>query len=145
MRHYIMEDYDIHRFNDLFGVSPGNEDEHYHGVIQPAHYSASNRLIFTLANIIKYVFRYSFKNGKEDLEKALWYTRFQIIDHDIFISPVWLKNRISIEEYNSSNTRFNDLQIKVNTKVDLYNRSCNLHTLREVEDLLVNAIENYDA
>lgn len=29
---------------------------------------------FLVGNIIKYISRYRFKNGKEDLEKARWYT-----------------------------------------------------------------------
>lgn len=145
MKEYVREQYDISRFNDLFEGAPGNEDSHYSGFIQPSHYAASNRLIFTLANIIKYVFRYSFKNGKEDLKKALWYTKFQIRDHDIFISPTWVKERIKVEEYNKVNDWFTSLQVEINKKIDLYNRSCNMHLLTEIEEILEEAIENYDA
>lgn len=44
---------------------------HYlHFAIQPREYSMANRLNPDQANIIKYVTRYPFKNGIEDLEKA---------------------------------------------------------------------------
>lgn len=35
-------------------------------------------LNFNLGNAFKYIWRFEHKNGKEDLEKALWYLRDQI-------------------------------------------------------------------
>lgn len=49
--------------------------------INPQHYKSqpheciefTRHLCFVLGNAFKYVFRYRFKNGLEDLEKARWY------------------------------------------------------------------------
>ena len=58
-------------------------------VNHPSHYNQSNievidimealpseynhKTLISLANVIKYIFRAPFKNGKEDLKKAQWY------------------------------------------------------------------------
>ena len=42
-------------------------------VIQPTEFIHKNNLSFIQGNIIKYVMRYKFKNGLEDLEKAKHY------------------------------------------------------------------------
>jgi len=49
--------------------------EHYvaAGGIEPFDFINSNGLGYAVGNIIKYVFRYSRKNGVVDLEKARWY------------------------------------------------------------------------
>jgi len=39
--------------------------------IQPLEFLARNRIPFTEGNIIKYVCRHRFKNGAEDLKKAM--------------------------------------------------------------------------
>ena len=41
--------------------------------IQPIDYIEANNLSFCEGNIIKYVTRWRYKNGLEDLEKAKWY------------------------------------------------------------------------
>lgn len=46
-------------------------DHYKRFAIQPAEYAFHNHLEFLPANIIKYVTRYPFKNGLQDLEKAL--------------------------------------------------------------------------
>lgn len=38
--------------------------------IQPIEYITKNKLSFSQGNVIKYVTRYNFKNGLEDLKKA---------------------------------------------------------------------------
>ena len=53
--------------------SPGNEDNHYEGEIQPIEFIEGRNLFFTEGNVIKYLSRYKKKAGKLDLEKALWY------------------------------------------------------------------------
>jgi hypothetical protein len=58
---------------DFKANAPGNKDSHYVGDIQPIDFIVANRLDAVTANICKYVTRYKSKNGKEDLEKALWY------------------------------------------------------------------------
>lgn len=63
--------------------------EHSDNVNHPSHYNQSNievidimealpseynhKTLISLANVIKYIFRAPFKNGKEDLKKAQWY------------------------------------------------------------------------
>jgi hypothetical protein len=41
--------------------------------IQPIEYINANNLGYHEGNIVKYITRYQYKNGIEDLEKALWY------------------------------------------------------------------------
>lgn len=41
--------------------------------IQPSYFIHVNKLPFIVGNIIKYVIRYKFKNGLEDLKKARHY------------------------------------------------------------------------
>lgn len=41
--------------------------------IQPIEYILANNLGYAEGNVVKYVTRYSLKNGKEDLEKARHY------------------------------------------------------------------------
>ena len=50
-----------------------NHPEHYHIGIETTDYIISWKMDFTVGNIIKYVTRYPYKNGVEDLKKALWY------------------------------------------------------------------------
>lgn len=53
--------------------------------INPNHYKSraheciefTRHMPFTLGNAFKYVFRYTEKNGVEDLDKALWYIAYQ--------------------------------------------------------------------
>ena len=42
-------------------------------VIQPLEYIEKNNIPNLEGNVIKYVTRHSFKNGKEDIEKAIHY------------------------------------------------------------------------
>lgn len=54
--------------------------------INPNHYKTRKHecieftrlLNFNLGNAFKYIWRFEHKNGKEDLEKAVWYLRDQI-------------------------------------------------------------------
>lgn len=55
---------------------------HYGGAaIQPIDFVLANDLNFCQANVIKYVFRYRDKNGKEDLLKARHYIDL-LIEHE---------------------------------------------------------------
>jgi hypothetical protein len=48
--------------------------EHYkQGSIEPIDYIIANNLNFIEGNIIKYISRYKYKNGLEDLKKAQFY------------------------------------------------------------------------
>ena len=55
---------------------------HYESLpIQPTDYIHHNGLGFIAGNIVKYVTRYKFKNGLEDLRKAQHYLN-QLIDYE---------------------------------------------------------------
>ena len=54
-------------------TSPGNNDAHYRGKIEPIDYIEDQRLGPHEANIIKYVSRWQRKGGVQDLYKAAWY------------------------------------------------------------------------
>ena len=53
--------------------SPGNEDRHYDGRIQPIDLIEQQELGFHEANIVKYTCRWKKKGGIQDLEKAAFY------------------------------------------------------------------------
>lgn len=56
--------------------------EHYKKFkIQPAKFINANSLLFAEGNVIKYVCRHKYKNGKDDLEKAKHYIDM-IIERD---------------------------------------------------------------
>lgn len=48
--------------------------------IQPIEYTLKNELGFCEGNIIKYVSRHSYKNGAEDLKKAIHYLQI-LLEH----------------------------------------------------------------
>lgn len=61
--------------------------------INPNHYKTRKHecieftrlLNFNLGNAFKYIWRFEHKNGKEDLEKALWYLRDQIENRPVML------------------------------------------------------------
>jgi len=56
--------------------------KHYRSMkIQPAEFINENKLLFAEGNAIKYICRHKFKNGKEDLKKAIHYIDM-IIERD---------------------------------------------------------------
>lgn len=55
-------------------------------VIQPIDYIWANNLNFLEGNVVKYVTRHKAKNGKEDLEKALYYLQM-LIDREYGVNP----------------------------------------------------------
>ena len=51
-----------------------NHPEHYNkGIIEPIDVIEDWKLGFHLGNVVKYISRYNYKNGLEDLEKAQGY------------------------------------------------------------------------
>ena len=50
-----------------------NPSYYKNGTIETYDFIESNDMNFAQGNIIKYVTRYKYKNGLEDLEKAEWY------------------------------------------------------------------------
>ena len=55
--------------------------------IQPSKFVIENELLFPEGNIIKYVCRHRYKNGKEDLEKAIHFIEM-IIERDYKLIPM---------------------------------------------------------
>lgn len=57
--------------------------KHYKGLaIQPVEYVMANKLGFCEGNVIKYVTRHQYKNGKEDLKKAIHFLEFLIKEYE---------------------------------------------------------------
>tara|TARA_A100001515_G_scaffold46767_1_gene36837 strand:- start:1205 stop:1453 length:249 start_codon:yes stop_codon:yes gene_type:complete len=54
----------------------GNHYQHYH--IQPYEFISKNELTFFQGNVIKYVMRYPYKGGIQDLEKIIHYCELEI-------------------------------------------------------------------
>ena len=62
--------------------------KHYQNFsIQPSKFVIENELLFPEGNVIKYVCRHRFKNGKEDLEKAVHFIEM-IIERDYPTIPM---------------------------------------------------------
>jgi len=55
--------------------------------IQPSKFVIENELLFPEGNVIKYICRHSYKNGKEDLEKAIHFIEM-IIERDYKLIPM---------------------------------------------------------
>lgn len=53
--------------------SPGNEDNHYFGQIEPIDFIEDQQLGYHEGSIIKYVSRWRYKGGIQDLFKAGWF------------------------------------------------------------------------
>lgn len=53
--------------------SPGNEDSHYFGEIEPLDFVEAQGLGHHEGNIIKYITRWKYKGGILDLMKAAWF------------------------------------------------------------------------
>ncbi len=59
---------------------PVNPAHYQQGGIQPVEYIRANNLDYCEGNVIKYITRYKFKNGLEDLKKARRYLDWLIED-----------------------------------------------------------------
>lgn len=55
-----------------------NHPQHYNVGIETTDYISSWGMSFTEGNIIKYVSRYKYKRGLQDLYKAQWYLSYLI-------------------------------------------------------------------
>ena len=56
--------------------------------IQPSKFINDNKLLFAEGNAIKYICRHKYKNGKEDLKKAIHYIEM-IIERDYEEEKDW--------------------------------------------------------
>ena len=65
-------------FDEVFPQDRQVGGSHYkHFTIQPFEFISKNDLTFFQGNVIKYVCRYRFKNGVEDLEKIIHYCELE--------------------------------------------------------------------
>lgn len=56
-----------------------NNPAHYtQGTIQPIDYIIANKLDFCEGNVVKYITRWKYKNGLEDLNKVKFYVEYLI-------------------------------------------------------------------
>jgi len=53
--------------------TPENPSHYKQGSIQPWDYIVANNMCYLSGNVVKYVTRYRYKNGLEDLKKARAY------------------------------------------------------------------------
>lgn len=131
--------------------------------INPQHYKNGTRGIETIdtiiellseegffnycvGNIIKYVSRYEYKNGLEDLRKAKWYS--EIIIKKLFEDVDELKSYIYEKEEHVMNV-LNKEQLKGYLKGSIISK-CNMDIIEEVKineilcylNLLIEEIEN---
>ena len=68
----------IGMFDEVFPQDRQVGGSHYkHFTIQPFEFISKNDLTFFQGNVIKYVCRYRFKNGVEDLEKIIHYCELE--------------------------------------------------------------------
>ena len=54
-------------------------DHYKRSEIQPIQYIQANNLPFEEGNILKYITRHRYKNGKEDILKAIQYLEFILV------------------------------------------------------------------
>jgi hypothetical protein len=135
----------LSKFDNLLVNTPGNSDNHYFGDIQPIHFCSSNRMTLTIANIVKYTFRYKNKGGLEDLNKVLFYTNYEIMDNDTFIPPPRTSKRIKPEYFIEAHEKnLNKDQISIFNLVCSYNSTGNSKFLYEILKHAQNLIKNYN-
>jgi len=70
---------DKNMFDEAFPQDRQIGGSHYqHYLIQPYEFISKNELTFFQGNVVKYVLRYPYKNGIEDLEKIKHYCDLEI-------------------------------------------------------------------
>jgi hypothetical protein len=122
---------------------------HYESDIEPIDLIEQLGLTFHEGNVVKYVTRHSLKNGREDLEKALWYVK-RMIDNwrgpdniGTFTDPLALET--ALEAYLTANR-----MPTCSTEAFIIDMICNntdrygFVGLHEAADTLMNLIKNYE-
>ena len=70
---------DKNMFDETFPQDTQIGGSHYqHYLIQPYEFISKNELTFFQGNVVKYVLRYPYKNGIEDLQKIKHYCDLEI-------------------------------------------------------------------
>ena len=73
--------------------------KHYQNFsIQPSKFVIENELLFPEGSAIKYICRHRYKNGKEDLEKAVHFIEM-IIERDYPTKPDKITQKVWIKGY----------------------------------------------
>ncbi len=65
-----------------------NPDHYKRGGIETFDYIQAKSMSYAQGNVIKYVSRYQYKNGLEDLQKAMWYLHKLIIEEEAKLAPI---------------------------------------------------------
>ncbi len=84
--------------------------------IQPSKFVIENELLFPEGNVIKYICRHRYKNGKEDLEKAVHFIEM-IIERDYKLTPMTEE-----EEYRNAGITKEEAERKPETWIEGYNK-----------------------
>ena len=84
--------------------------------IQPSKFVIENELLFPEGSVIKYICRHRFKNGKEDLEKAVHFIEM-IIERDYSKIPMTEE-----EEYRNAGITKEEAERKPETWIEGYNK-----------------------
>ena len=67
-------------FDEVFPQDKQIGGSHYKNFrIQPYEFISKNNLSFFQGNVVKYVVRYPYKNGVEDLQKIIHYCELEIL------------------------------------------------------------------
>jgi hypothetical protein len=120
---------------DFTENAPGNSGGHYSGKVQPIHYLISNLPDALIANVIKYVSRYKKKNGKEDLQKALWYLNIVVMKFD----GTFANSYCSMRDFLAQNTELDEDQRQILLYIDEYVDECGYgHSAERGLNLLSN-------
>lgn len=62
--------------------------DHYKKAMQPWNIISAWKLDYWRGNVIKYVLRAPYKNGREDIEKAIHYLEYVLENYDEVINDV---------------------------------------------------------
>ena len=84
--------------------------------IQPSKFVIENELLFPEGSVIKYICRHRFKNGKEDLEKAVHFIEM-IIERDYPTIPMTEE-----EEYRNAGITKEEAEKKPETWIEGYKK-----------------------
>ena len=143
--------------------SPGNDDAHYRGDVQPIDFVQSYRMELEPANVIKYVCRHDRKAGKLDLEKAKWYLNL-MLERDIILPLNNLRkcqlaascfgcsgflgaeglDPIPLPVFFSAQEHLGDDEREIITCIVLYKEEANREQLLDACALLDELIERYN-
>ena len=93
-----------------------NHPKHYtKGKIEPIDFINANDMDYLEGNIVKYIARYKYKGGVEDLEKAEFYLRM-LLDYFIMYNLMELQNPGSLRRMESRMKKDNNQEFYISPK-----------------------------